>query len=227
MKDVSVRSAKRRWMLVAGLCAALSTVVVSGIVRSRSEPMENVSGVLLDGPIESFVDGGTGQQGRVSADDVWTDWAGIEMVNRAPDEVVIEKVELVPGLGSDHLLPTDGFFILGLSRSFGGGMADAPSGRNYWGVKPKPAVGYRVPGTSQDKDRIGVALMVRLGLDGLQDGSFRGVDVYYTWHGDEYKAFFNQGMTMCRTYDDKPVPKLCRGPAPAPGGTTWPDEHWH
>jgi hypothetical protein len=207
-----------------GVGVASVLVVGAGWWWVSRPPTED--GVRLDGPIESCAEGGVSE--AASAPDGYrVDWAEIELVNRAPDPATITKVMLIPGFASSNLLHSDGAFILGLDRAFGGGTTDAPSDKSYWGVDPVPAIGYEVPGTEQDEKGSGVELMLRLGNGNSPDASFARVDVYYTWHEDEYKAVFVHGLLICDAQPPKfRKAKLCREEHPTPKAIDWPSSKW-
>jgi hypothetical protein len=166
-------------------------------------------------------------RGRECPDGYVVDWAGIELINRAPDPATITEVKLLPGFGSDEVLRSDGAFILGLDRAFGGGAHRAPSGKSWWGVDPEPAFGYQVPGTKLDRDGGGVELMLRVGNGAQSDAGIARVEVYYIWHGDKYKSVFTQALRIC---DAKPPkyrkPKQCRGEHPPLEPVDWPSSKW-
>lgn len=173
-------------------------------------------GVRTDGPIPGF-DGATGEVGGSIHGEMF-DWADVRLTNPSDDPAVITGVKLLPGYGSDNLMKTDGFFILGPERSFGGGMEDAPSDASWWGVEPVPAIGHEVAPAGDDPSGKGDVLMIRLGIGDEDDASFLGIEVYYTWRGDEYKAYFNQAMLICDhdRGESHGFVGICRGEHPPP-----------
>lgn len=205
--------------------AALSLVVGVAVYWTVSKPPTQ-DGARLDGPVASKTEVGVAEVGTSERGEM-TDWGMIRLHNRAADAAIITKVVMVAGGGSDRLLHEEGFFVLGIDRSFGNGTADAPSDASWWGTELEPAIGHEIPGTDIDKSGMGLALVIRLGLGADEDGSFKGVEVYYVWHGHEYKAYFNQTVLMCDADPPKyRPPTLCAKDWPPPEPIDWPSSEW-
>lgn len=223
MSLTAVRATLRRvgLPLVVGLCAAAAVVVV----RARPDPASSAPTVRLDGPIESFVDAGTVESAGIYAGGGWYEWGGVVLKNRAPDAARITRVKLMPGGGSVNLPVVQGIFAVGVDRDLSRPIGYPPWHPDDWGTARHPVVGFELAGRESDKGQVGSALVVRMGLGDLEDASFRGLEVFYTWHGDDYKAYLNQAVALCRKQREKdPNPIACsQGPPAAP---EWPDDKW-
>lgn len=170
----------------AGHCRG-SVVAVASAQGCRRQPARRADRVVRRGLGEGTGLFVAGDRGRLTFDH-------IELVNRGKGAATITDVRLVPGGGSEHLPFVERMVIAG---------------------DKEPVVGYEVQGRDVDTGQIGKVLIMRLGMEELQNASFRGVEVLYTWHGDKYKAYFNQAIAMCRVETESSRrPKECRGHTP-------------
>jgi len=199
----------RRTVVVGGIVMVVAAVAaVAAVFVWREDSRDR------DGPLTTTVDGYGAITGVEPGGLI--DWADLVIENPTAYPATIERVELLPGGDGVALMPEADFLVLGIDRRIDGGGDDAPTDSAYWGVEPVPAIGYEIPGADVDTEGEGVNILLRVGPGEASSGSFKGVDIHYSWRGNSYVVRSGAWMLICQVGPNFRLPPPCHPNSKAP-----------